>query len=511
MTTVYSVLLSYSFRPEPYDLTGALARGEISQAAWQKQYHSQLQEIMTEEHDNSILGTTNRFQPHFLRHGGEKREGEASSNAAAMTEASKIPPPTPRPQNSQVKLMDLSPEDSIIQEQLLIGDHREDGTDNVPDGYYDALHAHDDLLLEEYIAHYDYNQLPEANYISDYALDAPIPSSQILSFSPSRTFNSAGPSVTTVDHHHEGLPHPTQSHARASPGRRSLPDDLTLANGRKEGQVYDQSENVSTNLFSSQSSEEMPESKKIQPTVTLETRNSLNPLNIDATPPGSLRSSTSSSTTSHTNRHDYVIAADRSSAAGRDSDHDSGQGNEKESSSWQYISNWQEARRGNDRQLTSQKGNVRDDGEANSRTTKDEDNKDTNSSASVLEINKSRLKETEKLIEILDDILREVNITEQISRIPRYPEDSQYYPRGRQYPSIPPHAPSNAPSSNTKGGDTFSTSTLNTPGFERSQRLDKVTSGPKENVPAKSTLMKAQEAASPTHSVTRGVRGGKED
>ncbi|KAK8397657.1 hypothetical protein O3P69_004441 [Scylla paramamosain] len=354
--------------PEPYDLAAAVARGEASQAAWQKKYRSQLQEIMTEEYDNRIFGAATRFQPHLLQLGGAMRADRRQDVPGnSMTEASKMPPPSPRPPPAQMMQPDPSTEENSNDHQQIL---TVEGDTTVPvdfhDGFYDTHLVHDDSLLEEYISHYDYSQLPEAHYISDYALDAPIPSSQILSFSPSQTFHSTGPSAITTDSH-DSSPLPSRSQVRASPDRRSLADDLTPAQGEREEQVYDQSGSVPIDLFSSQDSETL-ESKKMQPTMTLGARSFPNPSNIDSNPTGSSR------------------------------------------------------------RLNSQEKITRDN---------DDDNEKKNSPTSVLEINQSRIRESERLIEMLDDILREVNLTEQLSRTPRNYDESSYFQTDLPQPSTP--------------------------------------------------------------------------
>lgn len=247
--------------------------------------------------------------------------------------------------------------------------------------------------------------------------------------------------------------------------------------------MFDQSENISIDLFSSQVSEE---TLKMQPTMTLEDRNSQNPSNIDSTFSGSPTSKAPQGTASHAYEQ-----------------HDGG-----EPSSWESNSNQEETQRGSDRpKLSSQDGNVEDNSETTRGTTSEEREEDMNSRASVSEINRSRIRETEKLIDILDDILREVNITEQFSRAPRHSNHPPYQPRGPQQTSIQPRAPSDSPSNNTKGGnsgDESGTVSSNTPGFEGSQ---KVTSEP----PANLTLSSTQEAVPQTHSGTRGHRGGGEE
>lgn len=462
--------------PEPYDLAGALARGEVSQAAWQKQYHSQLQDIMAGQYDNTIFGAPRHFQPQPLQLGDARREGQPQdipSGAPAITQTYIMPPTTPGPPPLPQTPLDPSTEDSIVQERVMLATQEGDGEDGIPDGYYDSLLGHDDSMLEEYISHYDYGQLPEANYISDYALDSPIPSSQILSFAPSRTFRSADSSATTVGHH-ENPSHTTQSHVRASPGRRSLPDNLTANSGEKGGQ--DRSENISIDLFSSQTSEE---ALNTQPTMTLEDRNSPDSSNIDSAFSGSPTIEASQGTANHT----Y------------------GKPNEGGSSSREHTSDPEETEGGSDwPKLNSQNGSVRDNDMTTRKITAEGGEGDKNSRATVSEINKSRIRETEKLIDILDDILKEVNITEQLSRSPRHSDEPQQ-------PSTPPRAPSDSTSRDTNGsnsGDESRAVSPNTPELKGSQ---KVTSEPSAHV----TLSNVQEAAPQAVSGTRGVSGRGEE
>ncbi|XP_045111950.1 uncharacterized protein LOC123505005 [Portunus trituberculatus] len=390
--------------PEPYDLAAAVARGEASQAAWQKKYRSQLQEIVTEEYDNRIFGAAARFQPHLLQLGGAMRADQLQDDSGnSVTEASKIPQPSPRPALSQMMRPDPSTEeDSIVHEQVLTVEGHTPLPIDFPDGFYDTHLVHGDSLLEEYISHYDYSQLPEAHYISDYALDAPFPSSQILSFSPSRTFHSAGPSAITAD----SSLHPSPSQARASPGRRSLADDSMPAQGEREGQVYDQLNNVPIDLFSSQDSETLE--SKMQPTMTLQARSSPDLSNRDSNP----------------------IDAPR------------------------RLSSQEEVTRDND--------NVNEDRNGNK-----------DSSTSVLEINRSRIRESERLIEMLDDILREVNLTEQLSRTPRNPDESSYFQSDFPQHTISMHTFSDASySSYIKDNNSEDTGTFPLDTSETSQRTD---------------------------------------
>ncbi|KAG0713889.1 Collagen and calcium-binding EGF domain-containing protein 1 [Chionoecetes opilio] len=476
--------------PEPYNLAGALARGDASQPAWQKQHRSQLQEAMTEEYDNRIFGAAIRFQPSHLQLDGAQREGSGQHDpgtAAAMIEATKMPLQPP-----PVTLIDPFTQYDDIQERVLIG-NQDDLLDDIPDGYYDTLLDQDDSLPEEYISHYDYIS-QEPYYISDYGLDAPIQSSQIPSFSPSRTLSSAAASSTTAVHQ-DRAPHPTQSHDRpassaSSPGRRSLPDKLTSANGERDRSAYDQSEDVFIDLFSSQGSEETLEAKKTQPTMSLGDRNSIdsgNPttktsqttesLNFEGVTVPNQQSSGGETSPLSKPRYDSMPIAIRSAIT------ENTQEKELEVSPWQY----QETQGGRDRQLNIQGGNMKGHDEINRGTTVENGNKDTNSRASISEINKSRIKGTDKLIEILDDLLREMNITEQLSRTPRNPEGS---PDHLAEPQVPP-----------------SDNNPNTPGFEGDQGLEIVTPRPPQTLPANPSSLNAQEAATSTHSGTKGVRG----
>lgn len=394
--------------PEPYDLAAAVARGEASQAAWQKKYRSQLQEIATEEYDNRIFGAATRFQPHLLQFGGAMPADQRQDTPGnSMTEASKMPQASPRPPPPQMMQPDPSTEeDSIVHQQVLTVEGDTPVPVDFPDDFYSTHLVHDDSLLEEYISHYDYSQLPEAHYISDYAQDAPIPSSQILSFSPSRTFHSSDQSATAIDSHDSSL-HSSPSQVRASPGRRSLADDSAPAQGEREGQVHDQSENRSIDLFSSQDSETLE--PMMQPTMTLGARKFPNLSNTDSDPTGFPR------------------------------------------------------------RLSSQEGLMRDNN--NDKEGKDEDK---NSPTSVLEINKSRIRESERLIEMLDDILREVNLTEQLSRTPRNLDEPSYFHSDLHQPSTRLHTLGDSPSSSHVKGENSEedTGTFPLDTSEASQRID---------------------------------------
>lgn len=90
------------------------------------------------------------------------------------------------------------------------------------------------------------------------------------------------------------------------------------------------------------------------------------------------------------------------------------------------------------------------------------------------EINKSRIRETEKLIDILDDLLREVNITEQLSRSPRNPDDSSAHTGESQQPNnLPPHLISDSPFQDSDEGSFDDLVSSSTSGIGRSQRLEK--------------------------------------
>lgn len=464
--------------PEPYDLAAAVARGEASQAAWERQHKSQFQEILAEEHDNRIYGAASRFQPqHFLLDNMERESQpqEALSNAEVMSEASGRSPSSPGPLPPPASLQ------GSLSERVLSEGPEKDNTAEIPDRYFDTLHTHDDSLLEEYISHYDYGQIPEANYI-----DTPIPSSQILDFSPSQTINSAGPSVAAA-HHLQDLSHPPHNDLRGSPGRRSLSDGHGSSNIERERKIYNQSDYKSIDLFSSQGSEDATESRGIQPTTVLRVGGSTNPSNIDPSPARSLGDNERVDQTYERRRvtpqrqhlegdtlhlpeerQGYANAAGGYPMAGGGLRYYSNQGDKEETSAWEDRHIRDETQRDSNRQqVSSRESSVTSETPSWIVSGESAEGKD------VSEINKSRRRETEKLIDILDDLLREVNITEQLSRSPRNPDGPPSHSGGSQQPeSLPLHLISGSPSRDSTG-EAFEAIVSTNTRIRRSQGLEK--------------------------------------
>lgn len=449
-----------------------MARGEASQAAWERQHKSQFQEILAEEHDNRIYGAARRFLPQHFQLDHMERESQpqdALSNAEVMSAASGRSPSSPGP---------LPPPAS---ERVLSESPEKDNTDEIHDTYFDTLHTHDDSLLEEYISHYDYGQIPEANYI-----DTPIPSSQILDFSPSQTINSAGPSVAAA-HHLQDLFYPPHNDLRGSPGRRSLSDGQGSSNIEREREIYHQSDNKSIDLFSSQGSEDATDSRGIQPTTVLRVGGSTNPSNIDPSPARSLGDNERVDQTHERRRvapqrqhlkgdtlhlpeerQGYASAPGGYPMAGGGFEFYSNQGDKEEASVWEDRHIRDETQKGSNRQQVSSR-----ESSVTSETPSWIVSGETAEEKDVSEINKSRRRETEKLIDILDDLLREVNITEQLSRSPRNPDGPLSHSGGsQQTESLPSHLISGSPSKDSTG-DAFEAIVSTNTRIRRSQGLEK--------------------------------------
>lgn len=425
-----------------------MARGEASQAAWERQHKSQLHEVLTEEYDNRIYSAANRLQPqHFQLSDTAKgrQPQDASDNPEAMSEVFRMPPTSPRPLPPLISLPGSS------KDRVLVGGQEKDKAADTDDRYYDALHTQDNSLLEEYMSHYDYGLMPEENYLEEYELDTPIPSSQILAFSTSQTISSAV--LSTAAGHPQDFSHPPQNYIRGSPGRRSLSDRRESLNVNREREIQNQSGIKSTDLFSSQGLEDMTTSKGIQPTAALMVGYSTNPSNINFRPATPLREREIGDQSYDMRKaalqiqqvgniehlsegsHDSTSTNGTYPATSGEFDYFGNHGNEGESSTWDEKSIRDEAIERNNRQHVSPvEHSVTDESENTTWTTTDErtDEKD------VAEINKSRIRETEKLIDILDDILREVNITEQLFRSPRQASELPSHISESPQPENPP-------------------------------------------------------------------------
>lgn len=420
-----------------------MARGEASQAAWERQHKSQFQEILAEERDNRIYGAAGRYQPQHFQLDNMERESQpqdALSNAEVMSAASDRSPSSPGPLPPPASLQGSLPEPVSSEGS------EKDNTAEVPDGYFDTLLTHDDSLLEEYMSQYDYGEIPEANYI-----DTPIPSSQILDFSPSQTVSSAGPSVAAA-HFMQDLSHPPHSDLRGSPGRRSLSDGKGSSDIEREREIYNQSDNKSIYLFSSKVSGDATESRGIQPTTVLRVGGSTDTSSIDPSParPRADNGRVDQTyerrrvapqrqhlegDTSHLpeERQGYASAAGGYPVSGG-SGYYSDQDNKKEASAWEDRNIRDETHRGSSRQVSPWESSVTSETPSWIVSGESAEEKD------VSEINKSRRRETEKLIDILDDLLREVNITEQLSRSPRNLDGPPSHSGVPQQPdSLPSH------------------------------------------------------------------------
>lgn len=402
-----------------------MARGEASQATWERQQNSHLQEIFTEEYDNKIYRAASRIQPHHLRLDNVRKESQSQdalhkaemlseTPSRSLPSPGPLPPPTSLPGPLTEREMSEGPE--------------KDNTAEIPDKYFDSLLTHDDSLLEEYTSHYDYGQIPEANYLYDYTFETPIPSSQILDFSPSRTINFAEPSAA-ISHHHEDLSHPPRNGIEGSPGRRSLSDTRGSSNVEGDREIYNQSDNTPIDLFSSQGLEDSAEYRGVQPTKVLRVEESPNLSNEDSDPAVLPRDNKREHQTYERRRvaspsqqveEDTMhLLEERHGTAGGSSDYFPNQGGREAASAWEDRNIKDETERGSNRQQVSSR-----EGSVSTTTGEKDDERD------VSEINRSRLRETEKLLDILDDILREVNITEQLSRSPRNPEDDPSHTGG---------------------------------------------------------------------------------
>ncbi|XP_042226280.1 uncharacterized protein LOC121869158 [Homarus americanus] len=250
--------------PEPYDLAGALAAGRGSQAAWQEdQYHTQLQEILTEEVDNRIFGAARRFHPNQLQlsalDGDEDvPEGEVESGGttkAPLQSPGPVPPPRPVLADSQ----DPSSEDAHLEEP--------------PQEYYDMLLNNGGESLDDYISNYDYGSTSDATYFSEYAAG----DTQSVSH-PESTMST--PSAAT-NYNKDQAP----ASALPTTDRYSQYDRETV--DKKRGQIigYRQEGSVTSrdprapvgeaprqqdfSLYSSEGSEGVTETTRIQPTDTM--------------------------------------------------------------------------------------------------------------------------------------------------------------------------------------------------------------------------------------------------
>lgn len=398
----------YSSRPEPYDLAAAIAAGGGSQAGWQNQYHTQLQEILTEEVDNRIFGAATRFKPRPVQEEGGEGEEDEAANEGEKEDAGQgktllqSPGPLPPPRTLPAAHPQETPVEETVEPEDFVGSSEEGEVEEPPEGYYDLLISSDDSVFADYIQNYDYGSAMNSAYFSEYAaMDDSYPEPTVAS--SERTRASAMP---TTDQFSESSKTKMNEYRGQINGHRS-PSEGSSTTGAEGTQIH----NSRSNSMARGTQRE----------------NVVNVTNRQDTPGG--RSDTSSfnpKTPSHTTR----------TSPGTRHDEDTRNSNAFDAEA--IKTSLKNLKR--DFSLYDRDG---DGGEVfeNRRRTEQRDNKDGFTRTSSQEIisasetatshprrrltekDKSRIRETEKLIDILDDILREMEASAEFSRVARTPKD----------------------------------------------------------------------------------------
>lgn len=431
--------------PEPYDLAGALATGEGSQAAWQNQYNTQLLELLTEEVDNKIFGAARRFRPQSLQLDGEGKD-------KATTERTEHSNGTTRaPLQSRELHPSPQPPSGISESPSLEKAAEEDRVEELPEGYYDTVLNTGDALFSEYIPNYDYGAISDATYFTEYAaIDTPPASSHPettgVTQPPASTHKSdqAGTS-TNLTAHHLSEPSKNAPNKEQIIGHRLSTDDLAPSPTTKKTPAVSTSRSQQDTVTSApvppqtRSARVNTVTEEIQRRGEQDLMNRQNgqrrgytetshkePSHIYPTrststlrPSGSVRSSSVLNT--NAKRVSLNIKKDINLFDDSESEHDT--------SSRERDVGLEEVDEGNTERETlistrTQGQEVEKD--EFTRTTSHEiineaETDSLYSNRKLTAVDKSRIKENEKLIDILDDILRELEETAKLSRITRNP------------------------------------------------------------------------------------------
>lgn len=140
---------SPSRRPESYDLAGAIA---ASDSVTSQQYHSQLQELLTEEVDNRIFGAARRLEP-VLKVVDTKDDQESSDILASSSPNTLTTPEEDEQEEGDEE--EEEDEEEVADEE---NHHQNLNSDVTNDSLYE-----DDIHL------YDYPLEVEPTYLTDYA------------------------------------------------------------------------------------------------------------------------------------------------------------------------------------------------------------------------------------------------------------------------------------------------------------------------------------------------------
>ncbi|KAK4289475.1 hypothetical protein Pmani_037557 [Petrolisthes manimaculis] len=459
--------------PEPYDLAAAVARGEVAEVRWKGQYHTQLQERLTEEVDNRIFGAARRFHPHLLQRtegegeageqvggrvgGGEERGGGAgggygdhsdrgggggvdgsesryghgsetgrtgestdqSSRQHAVGTRHETPRPIPPPRTYPGRSShdpQTTTERYIV--PVTVQSEEDTDVDQLSDVYYDVPFDPNDPMFVDYLSNYEYSPAPEATYLSEYGMVETVPSSigETTSVTPTRTHSHIPEAITAVSPFSQDQLlriHRTreEDYSRGHVAERraafsSTPPIPPLPPPPPSHQTPNVAHTSSFTLHSSADSEELLESQRTGQTNPLSTWTSETDgrvwLTGDRERTNNARSPTiEGNIASHNTAHSDVTRTPV------DNEHNP-------SAAIPYSRHLDP----HDSERRDQYAQQRHSSEITKRLTTDDE--DSLSQTNSTERNKSRVKETEKLIGILDDILREMEVTSSFSRLPRH-------------------------------------------------------------------------------------------
>lgn len=451
--------------PEPYDLAGAVAAGRGTQAVLQNQYHTQLQELLTEEVDNRIFGAARRFQPHHVPlaegqdMGVTERDEQDTLTTTAPLQNSE---PLPSPQSS-TGVSEVSSLEKTFEKGVFASSSEESLTEEHPEGFYDTSFNTGDVLFNEYLPNYDYGSLSDFTYFSEYAaIETPTLNPGPTLATPSamsihNTNQAAASAVPPVQHSKKSkAKEPINGHRSSSDG--SIMKSPTVKDTRAPAVNASRSQH----LFSSEGSGGVSKDTRQQVTATMapERHHSRSPKGIPRRGPSestnnqNIQSKSSSTFPSRalpnsrpSERVRSLSAFDEKAKRGsrnnikKDFKHfDNTNGDEISYSERDTSLEESEAntegdipinKRGHDQEVKEDEFT-----RTSSQEIFTEDDTDAQYPKRPLtEVDKSRIRENEKLIDILDDILREMEETAKLLRVTRNPDNStQTLPAGEFSP-----------------------------------------------------------------------------
>lgn len=412
--------------PEPYDLAAAIAAGGTSQAGWQNQYHSQLQEILTEEVDNRIFGAATRFKPHPVQaaeaEDGEGQdevvnEGDEDSRGKTLLQSpGPLPPPRTPPGHPGVAPVEETVEPEVLDKSL-----EESDLEELPEEYYDILITHDDPLFTDYVQNYDYGPDVNSAYFSEYAaLDgtsASYPEPTVES--TYATDHSRVTVMPTTDQISESRMTRTNDREGQINGRRSLSEGSSTT--AFEGlQTFDSRVDITAretrrnNAPDARETQNTPEGRFNSSSINHQTIDTTRSLPDARREDDSRRSRTFNAEAIKDSlrnlKRDFSFY-DRGTDEGEVSSAEEKDGANSEQQVFEERGSVDQGHERDEFTSTSSQEVISISGTGRS-----------NSRRRLTEKDKSRIRENEKLIDILDDILREMEATAEFSRVARTPE-----------------------------------------------------------------------------------------